>query len=353
MARPVKRTCCIEGCKRQGKLLTRVWQDRKPHYIGYACSEKHRGAAQETKRAELADRTQLALGERSCESVVTEYLSEYEERHKASSLSTAKQSLKPFCEEFGDRPIGSITRAEAKAWARSVPRSYLPNVVSVFNWAVDEEIVATNPFRKLGHRGKGRSEKAPPTPRQFKALLDACDALGDYAPRMRDLLEFASYTLMRPGELFELRWSDIDFASHQIHKDRRVYRGVVDVPKTGRRSIPLPPPARDILLRQPTRAGELVFLSKQGKQLTAPTMSQYWAVVKARARLSFDIYHATKHYGVHALYAAGVSSRTIAQLAGWSEGAVNGLLKVYGHADVAAQAEIDALYAAERKGVEA
>jgi hypothetical protein len=124
-------------------------------------------------------------------------------------------------------------------------------------------------------------------------------------------------------------------------------------PRPGPKTIPLAPPARDILLRQPTRAGELVFLSKQGKRLSAPIFSWYWSQVTARARLEFVPYEATKHYGVHALYAAGVSARTIGKLAGWSEGAVEELLKVYAHGDQAAQAEIDALYAAEREGVEA
>jgi integrase len=337
-----KRKCCIQGCKREGKLLTRIWKDNKEHYVGYACGPKHRAVAQEDKRRELSNVVEAS--DRTCESVVAEYLSEYAERHKASSLDTAQQSLKAFRAEFGERPIASITRQEAKAWARTVPKSYVPNTVSLFAWALDEEIIATNPFRKLGHRGKGRSEKAPPTIKEFKALLDACDAVGPYAPRMRDFLEFASFTLMRPSELYELRWSDIDFASNQIHKERRLYRGVVDVPKTGRKTIPLPPPARAILLRQPTRAGELVFLSKQGKRLTAPTFSQYFALVKARSGLDFVPYEATKHYGVHALYDAGVSARTIGKLAGWSEADVEAMLRVYGHADVAAQAEIDRLY---------
>ena len=74
-------------------------------------------------------------------------------------------------------------------------------------------------------------------------------------------------------------------------------------------------------------------------------MTQYWGQVKARARLDFVIYEATKHYGVHALYVAGVSARTIGKLAGWSEDDVEAMLRVYGHADLAAQAEIDALYA--------
>jgi integrase len=344
-----KRTCSTEGCSKPAKYLGRVWTNGTEQYLGYFCSKRERTAAQEAARRKPVTRG----SDRTCESVVAEYLSEYAERHKASSLDTASQSLKAFRDHFGGRSIGSIDRQEAKAWARTQKRSYLPNVVSLMNWAVDEEIVATNPFRKLGHRGKGRSDKAPPTIREFKALLDACDALGDYAPRMRDFLEFASYTLMRPSELYELRWSDIDYTANQVHKDRRLYRGTVDVPKTGRKTIPLPPPAREILLRQPTRGGELVFLSKQGCQLTAPTFCQYWALVKARSGLNFVVYEATKHYGVHALYVAGVSARTIGKLAGWSEADVEAMLRVYGHADLAAQAEIDRLYETSEERIEA
>jgi hypothetical protein len=103
------------------------------------------------------------------------------------------------------------------------------------------------------------------------------------------------------------------------------------------------------------QGGRAVFRSKQGKRLSAPTFSWYWSQVTARARLDFVPYEATKHYGVHLLYAAGVSARTIGKLASWSEGAVEELLKVYGHGDVAAQSEIDRLYAVEieREEVEA
>jgi integrase len=271
--KPHRRCSC--GCGRPGKYLGRLEIDGEAYHLGYFATKQERSAAREAKRHELANAPEPTGEDRTCRSVVAEYLAEYEERNKSSSLDTATRSMSRFLADFGERPIGSITRQEAKEWARSVPKGRVPIVVTLFNWAVDEEIVATNPFRKMSYRGKGRSEDAPPTREEFAALLDACDALGDYGPQMRDLLEFASYTLMRPSELYELRWFDIDFRPNQIHKDRRLYRGEVDVPKTGRKMIPLPPPARDILMRQPTRAGELVFTSKHGKQLSAPTMSQY------------------------------------------------------------------------------
>jgi hypothetical protein len=91
-----------------------------------------------------------------------------------------------------------------------------------------------------------------------------------------------------------------------------------------------------------------VFVSKRGQRMSAPTLSLYWAQVKARADLDFDFYLATKHYGVHLLYKLGLSRRAIAAQAGWSERDVDKMLRIYGHTDLVALAEVDALYASLR-----
>lgn len=137
-------------------------------------------------------------------------------------------------------------------------------------------MINRNPFEGVGGtRSRGRADEHPPTLKELQRQLDACDVLGDYAQQMRDLIEFASLTLMRPGELYELRFTDIDLRANRIHLHRRVFRGQVDVPKTGKETIALVPPARAILLRQPTRTSEdgLVFVSKTGKRLSGSTMS--------------------------------------------------------------------------------
>jgi hypothetical protein len=100
----------------------------------------------------------------------------------------------------------------------------------------------------------------------------------------------------------------------------------------------------DVLLRQPTRSGQLVFRSKTGNRLSQPTVSGYWGQVTAKAGL-FDLYLASKHYGVHLLYNLGLSSRAIGAQMGWSEKAVESLLQVYRHIDLIALSEVDALYA--------
>jgi hypothetical protein len=48
-------------------------------------------------------------------------------------------------------------------------------------------------------------------------------------------------------------------------------------------------------------------------------MFGYWSLVTARAGLDFDLYHATKHYGVWFMWTKlGMSNRAIAAQAGWS-----------------------------------
>jgi hypothetical protein len=48
------------------------------------------------------------------------------------------------------------------------------------------------------------------------------------------------------------------------------------------------------------------------------------------------------------LYLLGLSRRAIAAQAGWSEQVVDKMLRVYGHTELVALAEVDALYASLR-----
>jgi hypothetical protein len=54
---------------------------------------------------------------------------------------------------------------------------------------------------------------------------------------------------------------------------------------------------------------------------------------------------------VHRLYGLGLSKRAIAAQMGWSEQAVDSLLRTYGHADQVALAEVDALYEAPKSAM--
>lgn len=287
---------------------------------------------------------------------VERYLTEYERTHKASSLATQKVKLNRFSKDFAGRSL-DIGRAELKDWLNAEGRyegkapvsvSHIPGIVALYNFAIDEDDLPLerNPARKLSKRSKGRSEEDPPTEAEFQSLLDACSALGDdYADQMRSLLRFAAYSLMRPGEMYPLEWTDIDFEGMRIGKNRRLYQGKLDEPKTGPVVIALTPPARDAIMGL-RRTDHLVFHSKTGKRLSQTAISGYWSLVCARADLEFDFYHATKHYGVHYMWAKlGMSKRAIAAQAGWKLSTVEKMLAIYGHAEVGALEEVDAAFA--------
>jgi hypothetical protein len=95
------------------------------------------------------------------------------------------------------------------------------------------------------------------------------------------------------------------------------------------------------LLRQPTRSSELVFLSKTGKRLSQPVLSGYWA---RQRRAGARLLSGQQALRRSPLYKLGLSSRAIGAQMGWSEKAVDSLLQVYGHIDLIALAEVDALY---------
>ena len=289
------------------------------------------------------------------EEQVDRYLADYARRNKDSSLDTQRRRLRRFREDFADQSI-DLSRAEIKDWIHGegrwaergpLPLGDRPAIVSFFNHAMDEDDLPLerNPARGLSKRYEGRGDEPPPTEAEFARLLDACSVLGDYEPMMRGLFLFGAFTLMRPGELFALEWTDIDFPAMRVRKARRLYRGRIAEPKTGPKVIALTPPARDAIAGLP-RDGDLVFTSKTGKRLSAGALSLAWGRVLARADLDFDFYLATKHYGVWFMWTQlRLSDRAIAAQAGWSIKTVAKMLDTYGHGQVGALDEVDAAFA--------
>jgi integrase len=322
------------------------------HWVGRFDTKRERDDAVAEARIRLKRGGDPALP--TCDEYVDRYLADYARRWDESSWQSKKERLARFRKDFAGRSL-DIPRAELKDWINGegkwshrdpVSPGYIPGIVSLYNYAIDEDDLPLerNPARRLSKRSKGRADEPPPTEAEFQALVEACSALGDHAKSMRALLLFAAFTLMRPGELYALEWTDIDFSTMRIGKRRRLYRGLIGEPKTGPKTIALTPPARDAIMGLP-RDSHLVFLSKTKRRLAQSTLSGYWSQVKARAELDFDFYHATKHYGVHYMWTKlGMSSRAIAAQAGWSLRTVEEMLEVYGHGDVGALEEVDAAF---------
>ncbi len=96
------------------------------------------------------------------------------------------------------------------------------------------------------------------TPEQLEGLLKAIE--DDEHPQAGKIMLMALYTGMRRGELFRLRWDDIDFERRFIHI--RNPKGGVD------QTIPLNDAVRNVLNRVERTGSEYVFPGHGGKQRT-------------------------------------------------------------------------------------
>lgn len=312
------------------------------HWVGRFDTKRERDEAVVLERRRLREGAEAATTLPTCEAYVERYLAEYDRTQKESSASTRRYELERFRKDFAGRSL-DVPRVEAKDWALSVPAGSIRAVVALYNHAIDEDDLplGRNPFRGLVPKTKGRSELAPPTKEEFDRLLDACSVHGEYGRELRAMFLFAAFTLMRPSEVFALEWADIDFTTNRIAKNRRVYKGRMDTPKYGKKIVGLTAPAKQAIAGLP-RTGRLVFHTKRGKRMAQTTLGAYWSDVQQEAGLSFDFYHATKHYGVWFLWTQmGLSDRAIAAQAGWKTSSVTKMLEVYGHAEVGALEEID------------
>lgn len=280
----------------------------------------------------------------TCEQWVTHWLPGYAQRVKDSTYATTEAALAAFRAEFGGVRLDRLDRLAAEKWARS-NRHRVPAVVTCLNAAVEAERLIRNPFAGLSHRGPGRKHVQPLTAAEVDALAQAAeDVHGEYGPTMRALVTFLAYSAMRPGEVFALEWSDIDFERMRIKVQRRRYKGRLDLPKSNRpRLIVLTPPARDALLTLP-RTGRLVFTGKRGGPLSQSMLSGYWALLCAAAFPGRSIApYELRHFGAHYLYVTmGLPARVVAVQLGHDGPKL--IEQLYGHGDVGALEEIDAAF---------
>lgn len=113
----------------------------------------------------------------------------------------------------------------------------------------------------------------PPTEEELAALLRTCEDFRDVAPLMPEVVEFASETGLRRGELFHLTWRSVELERDAIRIETqsksRVVNGKVWKPKHGKhRIVPLSKKAKAILERRladgPCPVDEPVFPNKGG-----------------------------------------------------------------------------------------
>ena len=135
----------------------------------------------------------------------------------------------------------------------------------------------------------------------IKRLLSNCSG------HLKDIVEFAINTGMRKGEIFNLKWHDIDFRNGLIH--------VLKTKNTEKREIPLNGTVSNILFRvKKNPESPYVFSSYDGKPFNDIKKSFYTALKKSKIE-NFR-FHDLRHTFASHLIMNGVDLLTVKELLG-------------------------------------
>ena len=184
--------------------------------------------------------------------------------------------IEPYFKNF---KISDIRPLHIENWMNNLLTEYKVSTVKtfksvlngIFQKAYENEIISSNPMKKvpsLKRKQKfGEDNKVNPFSREE---IDAFLALEDDNVMLKNFVQLAFWTGIRPGESISLKWSDFDSEKKQLNIDKTTVAGVTGHPKTPSsvRKIDLFPKAIEALENQyklTAHKSEYVFLTSNNK----------------------------------------------------------------------------------------
>jgi integrase len=256
-------------------------------------------------------------------------------KHKTPDTEARNRyALEPFIEEFRGVRLADLDRPTARAFALRHPRS-ADVARNLFQDAVDDGLVDTNPFSKLGTRRGSRAGHAPLRAEEIAQLGEiALKVHGpEYGPRFKALITFTAYVGPRLHEVCALEWPWVNFGQSEV--EFRVAK--FDKPRT----VFLSEDAARALRAMPrSMEGSQVFRSKRGQPLTKTAHYALWNPVRAaflasltetrREELVEVVWHSLRHFTGHHFYVTlGFSDEEAAFQLGHSDAKL--IRTLYGH----------------------
>jgi integrase len=204
---------------------------------------------------------------RRCKITVAELAAEVIEAKKrdgksAAYLADLRKRLSRFSQDFGDRPIASITIEELDKWLRDLPLSpksranYRANVGVVFSFAKQRRMIDVNPVE---FTAKPKLADNPPeifTVDELRALLDTARRID---PDVVPMLAIGAFAGLRDAEIKRLHWDEVKLA-----------RGFIELKaakakSAKRRIVPIQPNLAAWLQPYSSMTGRVVPVGARGK----------------------------------------------------------------------------------------
>ena len=136
---------------------------------------------------------------------------------------------------------------------------------------------------------------------EIKSLLSHCSG------HLKDIVEFAINTCMRQGEIFNLKWEDVDFNTGLIHLLKT---------KTGeKREIPMNESVKSILARVKRPTGAVYVFSSFNNQ-PFDNVKRAFKTALEKAEIKNFRFHDLRHTFASHLVMAGVDLLTVKELLG-------------------------------------
>jgi integrase len=236
---------------------------------------------------------------------------------------------------FGPTAVGEITRDDVRGFAAALERkglapksraNALGTLHSLIEFAIDEGwMVGENPVKRIEKPALATTDPDVHflETEEVEALLRAVpdDPLGRVE---RVMYLAAAMTGMRQGELFALRWRDVDWSARRIRVRRNFVRGEFGTPKSKRssRSVPLASRvATELELLSQTspykRDDDLVFAHPEtGKPIDRSKLLKRFKAALRRADVRAVRFHDLRHTFGTRMAAQGVPMRVLQELMG-------------------------------------
>src|SRR6266566_2769797 len=132
------------------------------------------------------------------------------------SIRTERNRVLAWAREFGNRPLGQITREEIEAWRRERMTTSRPATINrdlsrlrrMFSLAVEWGLLEESPMKSMKFLRENNARTRYLSLEECQRLIASC-----IAPHIRAIVTVALHTGMRLGEMLNLRWQDLDFSS--------------------------------------------------------------------------------------------------------------------------------------------
>src|SRR5438876_4178727 len=132
------------------------------------------------------------------------------------SIRTERNRVLAWAREFGSRPLGQITRAEIEAWRREKMMKCRPATINrdlsrlrrMFSLAIEWDLLEESPMTGIRFLRENNARTRYLSLEESNRLIASC-----IAPHIRALVTVALHSGMRLGEILDLHWYELDFAS--------------------------------------------------------------------------------------------------------------------------------------------